>query len=76
MKHLGRCLMNSIRLCEGGRGSCLNKMPKKQVRIFSSGRKIAQMKTNDKYRELNSTTLSYFKMDIAMFAYVNLLVIW
>ena len=33
------------------------------------------MKTNDKYRELKTTTLSYSKMDIAMFAYVNLLVI-
>ena len=75
MKYLGRCSMNNIRLCEGRRGSCLNKLPKKHVRIYSSGWKIAQMKTNDKYREMNTTTLSYSKMDIAMSAYVNLLVI-
>ena len=34
MKYLGRCLMNNIRLCEGGRGSCLNEMPKKTSTHF------------------------------------------
>ena len=34
MKYLGRCLMNNIRLCEEGRGSCLNEMPKKTSAHF------------------------------------------
>ena len=34
MKYLGRCLMNNIRLYEGGRGSCLNEMPKKTSAHF------------------------------------------